>query len=99
MAGSQKLRYANLWNDKMWTKDPEEDLLISEEILYAHSMDKETLLEKSSLSTLGKFNGTMNLQMIKRAASTSTWNRPLQAATRWTPPSVSLLRPSISILM
>jgi uncharacterized repeat protein (TIGR01451 family) len=68
MAGSQKLRYANLWNDKMWTKDPEEDLLISEEILYAHSMDKETLLEKSSLSTLGKFNGTMNLQMIKKGS-------------------------------
>jgi uncharacterized repeat protein (TIGR01451 family) len=69
MAGSQNLRYANLWNEKMWTKEPEEDLLISEQILYAHSMDKETLLEKSSLSTMGKFNGTMNLQMIKKGSN------------------------------
>lgn len=65
MAGSQNLSYANLWNERMWTKYPEKELLISEQILHAHSIDKETLLEESSLSTMGKFNGTMNIQMIQ----------------------------------
>jgi hypothetical protein len=64
-AGSQNLSYANLWNEGLWTKDAEKDLVISEKILYATTVDKEALMEKSSLSLLGKFNGSLNMRLAK----------------------------------
>jgi len=63
-AGSQNLSYANLWNEGLLTKDAENGVFISENILYATSVDKEALMEKSSLSILGKFNGTLNIKMV-----------------------------------
>jgi uncharacterized repeat protein (TIGR01451 family) len=63
-AGLQNLSYANLWNEGMWTKDAERGLFISEKILYASFVDKEAAMEKSSLSLLGKFNGTLNMQLV-----------------------------------
>ena len=63
-AGSQNLSYANLWNEGMLTKDAERGLSISEKILYASFVDKEASMEKSSLSLLGKFNGTLNMQLV-----------------------------------
>ena len=63
--GSRNLRYANLWNEQMWTKDPEKGLLIHEEILHASQIDKEAQMDKSALSTIEKFNGTMNIEMVK----------------------------------
>ncbi|MDD1750837.1 MAG: DUF11 domain-containing protein [Methanothrix sp.] len=65
MAGSQNLSYANLWNEGMLTKEAEKGQLISEKIRYASFVDKEALMEKSSLSLLGKFNGTLNIQLTK----------------------------------
>ena len=64
-AGSQNLSYANLWNEGLWTKDAEKDLVISEKILYATAVDKEALMDKSSLSLLGKFNGTFNMRLAR----------------------------------
>ena len=49
----------------MWTKDAEKGLFISEKIRYASYVDKEAAMEKSSLSLLGKFNGTLNIQLVK----------------------------------
>lgn len=64
MAGSQNLTYANLWNEGMWTNDAERGLFISEKIFYASSIDKEAAMEKSSLSLLGMFNGTLNMKLV-----------------------------------
>jgi uncharacterized repeat protein (TIGR01451 family) len=49
----------------MWTKDPGTGLIISEAIRSAPYVNKETEMEKSSLSILGEFNGTMNIQLVK----------------------------------
>ncbi len=65
MAGSQNISYANLWSEGMLTKEADRGQLISEEIRYASFVDKEALMEKSSLSLLGKFNGTLNIQLEK----------------------------------
>ncbi len=62
-AGSQNLSYANLWDEGMRTKDEEMGVLISKDIRYATSVDMEAMMEKSSLSILGNFNGTLDINM------------------------------------
>ncbi|MDQ1262135.1 MAG: hypothetical protein QG575_1316, partial [Euryarchaeota archaeon] len=62
-AGSQNLSYANLWDEGLLTKDEEKGVLISKDIRYATSVDMEAMMEKSSLSILGKFNGTLDIDM------------------------------------
>ena len=62
-AGSQNLSYANLWDEGLLTKDEEMGVLISKDIRYATSVDMEAMMEKSSLSLLGKFNGTLDINM------------------------------------
>ncbi len=64
-AGSQKINYSTLWEEGMWTKDPGKGLVISEATRSASYINKEAEMEKSSLSILGEFNGTMNLQLVK----------------------------------
>jgi len=61
--GSQNLSYANLWDEGMLTKDEEKGVSISKDIRYATSADMEGMMEKSTLSILGKFNGTLDLNM------------------------------------
>jgi uncharacterized repeat protein (TIGR01451 family) len=61
--GSQNLSYANLWDEGMLTKDEEKGVSISRDIRYATSVDMEGMVEKSTLSILGKFNGTLDLNM------------------------------------
>ncbi len=61
--GSQNLSYANLWDEGLLTKDEEKGVLISKDIRYATSVDMEAMMEKSSLSILGKFNGTLDINM------------------------------------
>jgi len=63
MAGFQNLSYANLWDEGMLTKEAEKGVSISKDIRYATSVDMEGMMEKSSLSILGKFNGTLDLNM------------------------------------
>ncbi|MDD4652421.1 MAG: hypothetical protein PHQ34_09340 [Methanothrix sp.] len=62
-AGSANLSYASLWNEGTRTRDDETGALIGKDIRYASSIDMETMMEKSSLSLLGKFNGTLNLDI------------------------------------
>ncbi len=62
-AGSQNLSYANLWDEGLLTKDKEKGVLISKNIRYATSVDMESMMEKSTLSILGKFNGTLDIKM------------------------------------
>ena len=64
-AGSQNLNYSTLWEEGMWTKDPEKGLVISEAIRSASYINKEAEMEKSSLSILGEFNGTMDIQLVQ----------------------------------
>ena len=64
-AGSQKINYSTLWEEGMRTRDPEKGLVISEVIRSAPYIDLEAEMEKSSLSILGEFNGTMNIQLVK----------------------------------
>jgi uncharacterized repeat protein (TIGR01451 family) len=62
-AGSQNITYANLWDEGILTKDEGTGVLISRDIRYASSVDMEGMMEKSSLSLLGKFNGTLDINM------------------------------------
>lgn len=62
-AGSTNLSYTNLWNEGMQTRDDQTEALISKDIRYASSVDMETMMEKSSLSLLGKFNGTLDIDI------------------------------------
>ena len=62
-AGSQNQSYASLWDEGMLTKDEGTGVLISKDIRYASSVDMEAMMEKSSLSLLGKFNGTLDINM------------------------------------
>lgn len=64
-ADSRNLSYTNLWGEGMWTKDPETGLIISEEFRYAPYIDKVSGMERSSLSLMGEFNGTMNIELAK----------------------------------
>lgn len=64
-AGSQNLNYSIPWEEGMWTKDPEKGLVISESIRSASSINKEAEMEKTSLSILGEFNGTMDIQLVQ----------------------------------
>ena len=50
----------------MWTHDKDEGIFISEKLRQATSIDKETLMEASRLSVLGKFNGSLNIQLRNR---------------------------------
>lgn len=65
-AGSSNISYADLWNEGMWTHDKDEGIFISEKLQQAMSIDKETLMEASRLSVLGKFNGSLNIQLKNR---------------------------------
>jgi uncharacterized repeat protein (TIGR01451 family) len=62
-AGSTNLSYASLWGEGMRTHDDRTGALISKDIRYASSVDMETMMEKSSLSLLGKFNGTLDMDI------------------------------------
>jgi uncharacterized repeat protein (TIGR01451 family) len=62
-AGSQNLSYANLWDEGLLTKEEGTGVLISKDIRYASSVDMEAMMEKSSLSLLGKFNGTLDINI------------------------------------
>ncbi|MFZ2470316.1 MAG: hypothetical protein WAW52_00085 [Methanothrix sp.] len=62
-AGSQNISYANLWDEGMLTKEEETGISIRKDIRYASSVDMEAMMEKSSLSLLGKFNGTLDINM------------------------------------
>jgi uncharacterized repeat protein (TIGR01451 family) len=62
-AGSQNQSYASLWDEGMLTKDEVAGVLISKDIRYATSVDMEAMMEKSSLSLLGKFNGTLDINI------------------------------------
>jgi len=62
-AGSQNLSYANLWGEGLMTRDKEMGVQISKDIRYASFVDMESMMEKSSLSLLGKFNGTLDINM------------------------------------
>ena len=64
-AGSQNINYSTLWEEGMWTEDPRKGLVISETIRSASYINKEAEMEKSSLSILGEFNGSMNIQLVK----------------------------------
>jgi uncharacterized repeat protein (TIGR01451 family) len=64
-ADSQKINYSTQWEEAMWTKDPEKGLVISEAIRSASYINKEAEMEKSSLSILGEFNGTMDIQLVQ----------------------------------
>ena len=68
-AGSQNINYSNLWEEGMRTKDPGKGLVIGEAIRSASYIDKEAEMGKSSLSILGEFNGSMNLQLAKGLGS------------------------------
>ncbi len=68
-AGSQNINYSNLWEEGMRTKDPEKGLVIGEAIRSASYIDKEAEMGKSSLSILGEFNGSMNIQLAKGLGS------------------------------
>ncbi|MDD4653614.1 MAG: DUF11 domain-containing protein, partial [Methanothrix sp.] len=61
--GSTNLSYASLWGDGMRTQDDQTGALLSKDIRYASSIDMETMMEKSSLSLLGKFNGTLDIDI------------------------------------
>ncbi len=60
-AGSQNLSYANLWNEGLRTHDEETGALIGKDIRYASSVDMDAMMMESSLSLLGKFNGTLDI--------------------------------------
>lgn len=60
---SANLSYANLWDEGLLTKDEEKGVLISKDIRYATSVDMESMMERSTLSILGKFNGTLDINM------------------------------------
>ena len=62
-AGSTNLSYASLWNEGMQTRDDQTGALIGKDIHYASSVDMESMMEKSSLSLLGKFNGTLDIDI------------------------------------
>ena len=62
-AGSQNQSYASLWDEGMLTKEEGTGVLISKDIRYATSVDMEAMMEKSSLSLLGKFNVTLDINM------------------------------------
>jgi uncharacterized repeat protein (TIGR01451 family) len=64
-AGSQNLSYVNLWDEGLRTKDEQTGALIGKDIHYATSVDMEAMMEKSSLSILGKFNGTLDIDIEK----------------------------------
>ncbi len=62
-ARSVNITYANLWQEGMWTREKDKMLFISEKIQYATSVDKEAFMDESRLSVLGKFNGSLNMQL------------------------------------
>ncbi|MCK9564753.1 MAG: DUF11 domain-containing protein [Methanothrix sp.] len=62
-AGSQNISYANLWDEGLLTKEEETGISLSKDIRYASSVDMEAMMERSSLSLLGKFNGTLDIKM------------------------------------
>jgi uncharacterized repeat protein (TIGR01451 family) len=47
----------------MRTQDDQTGALLGKDIRYASSIDMETMMEKSSLSLLGKFNGTLDIDI------------------------------------
>lgn len=62
-AGSANISYASLWHEGMWTREKDKILFISENIQSASSLDKEAFMDESRLSVLGKFNGSLNMQL------------------------------------
>ncbi|OPY51711.1 MAG: hypothetical protein A4E49_02113 [Methanosaeta sp. PtaU1.Bin112] len=60
-AGSQNLSYANLWNEGLRTQDEKTGAQIGKDIRYASSVDMDAMMMESSLSILGKFNGTLDI--------------------------------------
>jgi uncharacterized repeat protein (TIGR01451 family) len=62
-AGSRNLSSSSLWNEGMRTADDQTGALLSKDIHYASSIDMETMMEISSLSILGKFNGTLDMNI------------------------------------
>lgn len=63
--GSASFPSRNLWQEGMWTVDPEKGLIISEEISSATSIKKEAEMETSSLTFMGSFNGTMENTIVQ----------------------------------
>ena len=74
-AGPANITYANLWQEGMWTREKDKMLFISEKIQDATSIDKEAFMDESRLSVLGKFNGSLNVQLksAKSAALDETF--------------------------
>jgi uncharacterized repeat protein (TIGR01451 family) len=64
-AGQRILSYATLWKEGMSTVDPENRIIISEEIRLAPYIKKEAEMGKSFLSFLSSFNGTMDIKAIR----------------------------------
>lgn len=55
----------SLWREGMQTKDPEQELIISEEIRSASYIEKEAEMDLSSLKFIGSFNGSMDTAILQ----------------------------------
>jgi len=63
LAGGRNVNYSGLWSEGMWTAHPGKHIILSEAISQAVSLDMEAAMEKTSLSMLGEFNGTLDLDV------------------------------------
>ena len=63
--GSMNTSGGSLWREGMQTKDPEQELIISEEIRSASYIEKEAEMDLSSLKFIGSFNGSMDTAILQ----------------------------------
>jgi len=59
----RNISYSGLWSEGLSTAEPEKGNFIQEKISQAVSIDQEASMDKTSLSILGKFNGTQELKV------------------------------------
>ncbi|MFB3763661.1 MAG: hypothetical protein ACE14P_00265 [Methanotrichaceae archaeon] len=72
-AGSVNVSYASLWSEGLNTKDPGLKLILSEKIGFASYINKDAWMDKSTLSFMSEFNGSMDIRAV---------TRPLEIKTR-----------------
>ncbi|VVB71133.1 Uncharacterised protein [uncultured archaeon] len=66
--GARNVSYAGLWDEGLWTHDPQKGMFLGQKVESAPSFDKESLMLESSLTSVGSFNGTMNTKLNKQGS-------------------------------
>ena len=65
-AGSFKINYSSMWHEEMRTNNPHIGATISERIVSAGNIKKETLMQDATMALLAQFNGTANIRAVQQ---------------------------------